>query len=219
MPEGLIPLVTMKIQSTYISSRDNKTLEDVLAAVESSQAFPISNANWKEFPYTPQVSFRIAHTDKALIVLFDVTEDHVRATSLESNGPVWEDSCVEVFLAVPGQEGYFNFESNCIGTSLAAYRRSRTEADLFGPEQMEMIYTAASLPHKVIDIQEEGQQWSMLKIIPFSLLGLSGKPDMLKANFYKCGDLCIRPHYLSWSPIDTPEPNFHHPEFFGEIIF
>ena len=100
MPEGLIPLVTMKIQSTYISSRDNKTLEDVLAAVESSQAFPISYANWKEFPYTPQVSFRIAHTDKALIVLFDVTEDHVRATSLESNGPVWEDSCVEVFQNV-----------------------------------------------------------------------------------------------------------------------
>ncbi|WP_262895053.1 carbohydrate-binding family 9-like protein, partial [Parabacteroides distasonis] len=25
------------------------------------------------------------------------------------------------------------------------------------------------------------------------------------------------PHFVSWSPIDLPEPNFHCPEFFGEI--
>ena len=150
----------MNIQSTYLSDVENMTFEDILAAIANSQEFPLSCLNWKEFPYAPEVSFHVAHTDKALVVLFDVKEDHVRAVSLEANGPVWEDSCVEIFLAVPGKEGYFNFETNCIGTSLAAYRRSKTDADMFGPEQLGQIGTVASLPHEVIDRQGEGQEWT-----------------------------------------------------------
>lgn len=209
----------MKIQSTYLSDIENKTFEELLTAITESQEYPIACVNWKEFPYAPEVSFHVAHTDKALVVLFDVKEDHLRAVSLEDNGPVWEDSCVEIFLSVPGKEGYFNFEINCVGTSLAAYRRSKTDADMFSPEQMGQTGTVASLPHEAIDRQSEGQEWSLLKIIPFSLLGLSGKPEMLKGNFYKCGDKCAQPHFLSWAPIDLPEPNFHCPEFFGEISF
>lgn len=209
----------MKIQSTYLSDIENKTFEELLTAITESQEYPIACVNWKEFPYAPEVSFHVAHTDKALVVLFDVKEDHLRAVSLEDNGPVWEDSCVEIFLSVPGKEEYFNFEINCVGTSLAAYRRSKTDADMFSPEQMGQTGTVASLPHEAIDRQSEGQEWSLLKIIPFSLLGLSGKPEMLKGNFYKCGDKCAQPHFLSWAPIDLPEPNFHCPEFFGEISF
>ena len=43
-------------------------------------------------------------------------------------------------------------------------------------------------------------------------------PESIRANFYKCGDKTAHPHYLSWSPIDTPKPDFHRPEFFGELI-
>lgn len=32
-----------------------------------------------------------AHSDKAMAVLFTVKENHVRAKSIEANGPVWED--------------------------------------------------------------------------------------------------------------------------------
>ncbi len=39
------------------------------------------------------------------------------------------------------------------------------------------------------------------------------------ANFYKCGDETAVPHYGAWSPIDTPQPDFHRPEFFGEVVF
>ena len=41
----------------------------------------------------------------------------------------------------------------------------------------------------------------------------------MKANFYKCGDRLKQQHYLSWNPIDLPRPNFHCPEFFGELTF
>ena len=72
----------MNIQSTYLQNTENMTFEEILAAIESSQEFPLSCVNWKEYPHAPQVSFHVAHTDKALVVLFDVKEDHVRAVSL-----------------------------------------------------------------------------------------------------------------------------------------
>ena len=207
------------ITSKYIPNIEGMTDKEALEAISATEAHPLKCVNWAEYPYSPEVSFRIAHSDKAFAVFFKVKESHVRAVSLEANGPVWEDSCVEIFLANPAGEGYFNFETNCIGTSLAAKRRSKTVADMFGDELMSQIRTVGSLPHEAIDSKGEGQQWTMLKIIPFSVLGIEQAPASLKGNFYKCGDCCEQMHFLSWSPIGLPAPNFHCPEFFGEITF
>ena len=40
---------------------------------------PIDIVNWKEYPYQPQVSFRIAYTNDAILVHYKVVEDSVRA--------------------------------------------------------------------------------------------------------------------------------------------
>ena len=62
--------------------------------------------------------------------------------------------------------------------------------------------------------------WRVTVVIPFSLIGVDPEnlPERLRANFYKCGDETAHPHFLSWSPIGTPSPDFHRPEFFGELI-
>ncbi len=207
------------IYSTYIPGIEEMPDKDAVTVVSGCQAYPVECVNWDEYPYAPEVSFHIAHSDKALAIFFKIKEAHVRAVSLEANGPVWEDSCVEIFLADPAGEGYFNFETSCIGTSLAAKRRSRSDADMFGEELMSQIRTIGSLPHEQIDSKGMDQEWTMLKILPFSLLGLDKAPASLKGNFYKCGDGCEQAHFLSWSPIDLPTPDFHCPEFFGEITF
>ena len=41
----------------------------------------------------------------------------------------------------------------------------------------------------------------------------------MRANFYKCGDKTVTPHYLAWNPIHTPAPAFHRPQDFGRLIF
>lgn len=181
------------------------------------ESHPIDCLNWAAFPYAPKVSFRIAHSDDALAVMFEVEESHLRAVTLDANGPVWEDSCVELFVENPASEGYFNFEVNCIGTALAAHRRSRTDADHFTQEQMAQWRWFGSLPKAKIDSRGDGQRWWMVEVIPFRLLGLERAPKRLRMNFYKCGDGCAKPHYLSWSPISLPEPNFHCTEFFGVV--
>ena len=37
-------------------------------------------------------------------------------------------------------------------------------------------------------------------------------------NFYKCGDLTKKAHYLSWNPMRCETPQFHRPQDFGRLI-
>jgi hypothetical protein len=40
-----------------------------------------------------------------------------------------------------------------------------------------------------------------------------------RANFYKCADRTSHPHWLTWSEVHRPRPDFHVPEDFGELVF
>ena len=41
---------------------------------------------------------------------------------------------------------------------------------------------------------------------------------VIRANCYKCGDLTVKPHYLSWNPVVNPTPDFHRSCDFGAMI-
>ena len=177
--------------------------------------------NWDEFPLRPKVRAFLGHDGCRLWCLFDVCEQHVRVRSLDADGPVWEDSCVELFIADPDGEHYYNFETNAGGTNLAARRSSRTDFHLLPEVIRRGMVVKSSLPHEVFDLRDPaGVEWNLLIGIPFSAIGYApGEvPSNLKMNMYKCGDLTDAPHFLSWRPIDTPTPDFHRPEFFGNVI-
>lgn len=179
----------------------------------------IGYVNWNEYPYKPKVGFRIGYSDEAIAILFEVEEENIRAVTLEDCGPVWEDSCCEFFVANPAGEGYFNFELNCIGTLLAARRRSKNDFEFLSKEQLGQIRRYSSLPHEAVDTMEPDQKYWVAEVIPFSVIGLEKAPESLMVNIYKCGDMCRTPHFLSHFPIGLPSPNFHCPEFFQEIRF
>lgn len=205
------------LSAKYLPGIENLSDGEIFNELHLIDRHEIDCVNWEEYPYTPEVGFHIAFSDKVIAILFEVTENHVKAVTLEDNGPVWEDSCVEFFIDNPTGEGYFNFEMNCIGAVLAAKRKSRTDAELFGPERMSLIRNFGSLKHEAIDCQNNDQSWWRIELIPFSIFGLDAAPASFKGNFYKCGDNCAHTHYLSWAPIDLPAPDFHRPEFFGKI--
>src|SRR3712207_2571305 len=69
---------------------------------------PIAHANWADaYPYSPKVSFRIAHTGDAILLEYDVEEDSVRAVAAKDNDSVWEDSCCEFFSQPAGDTMYY----------------------------------------------------------------------------------------------------------------
>ena len=185
--------------------------------------FRVDCVNWPEtFPYAPFCSGRIARTQDALVVDFRVSGLDLRVQNTEDNGRQWEDSCVEVFLLDPKENTYYNFEINALGKVLACRGEDRHNRVARPAEEMEEIqrFGFSVIPGLTGDLQGL-QSWRVGVMIPFKLIGVDPEnlPHSIRANFYKCGDKTAHPHYLSWSPIDTPKPDFHRPEFFGELLF
>lgn len=181
---------------------------------------PIATVNWPEYPERPEVEALIARSSHSLFLKFDVTEQSVRGTYTDDGSPVYQDSCVEFFVRHPDGRRYLNFEFNCLGTCDAARRQSRELAAPLVPTEYQRIRRHASLGRTPVAIDDKATSWRLLIEIPFELMDLDGQalPSALRVNFYKCGDLTKRPHFLSWNPIELPTPNFHCPEYFGEAL-
>ena len=208
----------MKTIRVPLVSFENRDLDSVLE-LEGAR-FDVDCVNWPgEFPYSPLCSGRIARTEGSLVVDFRVSGLDLRAENKSDNGSQWEDSCVEFFVQDPDGSVYYNFEINALGKVLACSGADRNNRVPRPAEEMEAIARFATV--KKVDTEKEGlQSWRICIIVPFELIGADpdNLPAKLRANFYKCGDKTAHPHFLSWSPIGTPNPDFHRPEFFGELI-
>jgi len=181
----------------------------------------IGSANWHdEYPYIPDVRFRIAYTGNSIILNYRVEELSVRAVEGADNGKVWEDSCVEFFFSKNASSEYYNVECNCIGSVLIACGPDRNNRKHLSSDKLLTVERFSTLGRNTFQEKSAPHQWEISLIIPIKLFGIDSlRGKELYANFYKCGDLLEAPHFLSWNPIKTPSPDFHRPEFFGKLIF
>lgn len=162
--------------------------------------------------------FHLSYTDKYLRLEFIVSEKHLMAIHNQINQPVYKDSCVEFFIGFEHDKGYYNFEFNCTGTALVGFGEGK-ERELLPAELIRRIETEVS-----IKPEHEGFiSWNIVIHIPFQLFIkhriTTFKGRVCRANFYKCGDDLQEPHSLTWNKIQSEEPNFHLPKFFGELVF
>ena len=184
---------------------------------------PIDTVNWEAFPYKPEVQFRIAYTDAAILLHYKVKGASVRAVAAGDNGAVWEDACVEFFSVPAGDGVYYNVECNCAGTLLIAAGTGRNAREHAPQEVMDTVQRWSSLGREPFEERVGECAWELALVIPYSaffkhrLSGLDGKS--IRANFYKCGDKLQTPHFLSWNPINVETPDFHRPDFFGMLKF
>ncbi|MDD5914603.1 MAG: carbohydrate-binding family 9-like protein [Bacteroidales bacterium] len=211
-----------RIRVPFIEGLENMTLQELDLAMEKSAAkFAVCENNWpKEAPYTPDCNGSIARTASHLAVMFHVRGLDLRATQLEDNGRSWEDSCCEFFVTDPYDGTYYNFELTCIGSLLSSKRKSRLDSVLREKEDVARVIRHSSLAHEETEISDRIFSWTVAMLIPYDLIGIDrdNVPVSVRGNFYKCGDLTAHPHFLSWNPIGTPKPDFHRPEYFGELI-
>jgi hypothetical protein len=208
-----------------IESKKGIDLEEVSRLLEEqTELQSIDLLNWKEFPYRPEVKFRIAHSNNQIWLKYYVNEQNILADRTEVNSSVSRDSCVEFFFDPLGDGSYYNFEFNCIGTPHLAYGPNRHTREYVNPKKIEkLIEIKSSLGNRPFKEKVGGHQWEMTIVLPAEIL-TSHKDIKLKglksrSNFYKCGDDTSEKHYLSWNPVGTERPDFHRPEFFGTLIF
>lgn len=211
-----------KLVLPYVEGLDNAaSLEEFSSMLSNATAATkVATPNWPDdFPYCPECNVRAVWCDKGLGILYNVKGLDLRALAMSDNGSVWQDSCCEFFVSDPCDGTYYNFEMNCIGTLLVSKRKSREDCVHYTAEKLKKVKRFTSLERKQVEINDKEFSWSVGMFIPFSLIGIDKYhiPTSLKANFYKCGDLTAHTHFLSWSPIDAPKPDFHRPDFFGTL--
>ena len=196
---------------------------------------------WKEIPFQqlqnymgkkpdhfPRAEVKIAYDEMAIYVMFQVADRYVRAVAVAHQDNVWEDSCVEFFFT-PNSDvstGYFNLEINCGGILLFHFQPGLGKSRIVLPKKdCNKIKVAHSLPRIVEPEIKEPVTWTVAYSIPLALLKrycpviFPGPGVEWRANFYKCGDKTSHPHWLTWSLVDSPRPNFHLPLSFGILEF
>lgn len=190
---------------------------------EINESHKIEQLNWSGvYSYCPETTFKIVRSYDSLYLKFYVEELNIRAVNTNDQERVWEDSCVEFFCMLPANDYYTNLEFNCIGTCVATTRKGK-ELDVkpFSEQQLKQIDRCSSLDKTAFEIKNGLSHWELTLKIPFALLQIDANnlPDFVRANFYKCGDNTLNPHYVSWNPILTEQPDFHCPAFFGRLEF
>ncbi|HTD97718.1 MAG TPA: carbohydrate-binding family 9-like protein [Mucilaginibacter sp.] len=197
-------------------------LGEVSALLDNQQKNFIAITPWPEYEAKPKVSFAIAHNGEHIFIKYDVEESEVLARYRQINDPVYKDSCVEFFISFDDEKAYYNIEFNRLGTCLGRFgteRENRTELPV---DVLKTIKYERTLK-QIKDTAEPLINWTLTVAVPIQVFCFhrltSIQHQKAKMNFYKCGDDLSQPHFLAWTNIISPEPDFHLPEFFGRVEF
>jgi hypothetical protein len=180
--------------------------------------------------HRPRTRARLLHAADALAGIFRVEDRYVRSLHTRHGDPVYEDSCVEIFLEPRPGRGYLNFEMNAGGALLVGHVTDprRVAGGFAGFARLDEreasgVRVRSSLPRRVDPEIVEPVVWELAFEIPKALLeGRVGPLGPLggqtwRANLFKCADRTSHPHWASWAPLD--ERNFHLPRCFGSLRF
>ena len=228
------------------NSNNNSEVEIMVYTVSRAQIPPEVNAQWEKEPWLstpalslnnymgdkpehfPKVQAKLVYDDQAIYVIFRVQDKYVRAVAKKYQDSVYKDSCVEFFFT-PSEdigEGYFNLEMNCGGNALFHHQKKpRRESVAISEQDFNKLTIAHSLPELIDPEIKVDTTWTLEYRLPFSILEKYAnviKPESgvkWRANFFKCADDCSHPHWLTWSSVDYPKPQFHLPQYFGTLIF
>jgi len=176
----------------------------------------------------PKTQAKLLYDNQFVHVIFRVEDRYVRAIAQKHQDAVCRDSCVEFFFT-PGTNldaGYFNLEMNCGGIMLFHFQVIPREGRLIESADLDRIKIVHQMPTIIDPEITEPTDWTVQYRLPVDILEKyypgAKKPApgvTWRANFYKCADKTSHPHWLTWSKVDKPQPDFHVPEYFGALKF
>lgn len=180
------------------------------------QTFTLSYP-WDKNGYKPDVVFDLGMDKNGFVMRIIVHEANPRREQTEHLNRVHEDSCVEWFVNfMPDKcDRYFNFEVNANGIMNVAFRK-----DLYDWQ----VLTLDDIASLNIEADIYAEYWKVTYTVPFTLIKkyipeYQFEEGMkIRTNFYKCGALTELPHHGIWHPQPLEKPNFHRPEYFGEVV-
>ncbi|WP_183580215.1 carbohydrate-binding family 9-like protein [Mucilaginibacter sp. X5P1] len=183
---------------------------------------PIQQICWQDFPDKPSVAFSMNYNLRNIFLKYFIWDESVRVVNFNINDRVYEDSCVGFFVSFDDGNSYYNLEFNCLGICRAGYGKNKEDRVLLSTETITQIICKPHFMSSRIT-GKTNFYWELTLSIPISIF--KSEPDLklkgrsVKANFYKSGDFSPKPNFLSWTRIESEQPDFHLPQFFGTCKF
>ena len=166
---------------------------------------------------TPQVDIeaiaQICYDDEALYVRLAAKEREIRAEYTEPLDMPCQDSCLEFFFCpTAGDKRYFNIEFNpncCVYLGIGSCLQDLVRLI---PQSGDVLHPEAKRIEGGWEITYKVSADFIQRFFPEFQLK-SGK--VIRANFYKCGDLTVQEHELCWNRLAEGEHDFHRSCDFG----
>lgn len=177
----------------------------------------IDNLQWTD-PCSISAEAKLLWTNEDLHLRLRAYEENIRAENDGELAMTHEDSCLEFFFQpLLNDPRYLNFEFNPNSALFLGIGSGRHDLVRLLPLAGNEIFQAQT---KYFD-----QGWEITFKIPFEFIqrffaDFIPKSGLeFRGNFYKCGDLTVHPHFITWNKIERQDPDFHVPEFFGKLVF
>jgi hypothetical protein len=203
----------------YLAAAEAVPISSLSMQLDGLSRTAMRFAPWPGAAAVPHVSFAMAYGSREIYLKYYITEACVKAEYLNFNDPVFNDSCVEFFIAFEGDENYYNLEFNCVGNCRGQYGLGKNGREFLSHQLLNTIKHETRMNSRV----NAGITWELTLSIPLTVFQyqpvLSLESCKARGNFYKCGDGLPEPHHLCWSNISHEYPEFHLPDFFKEISF
>ncbi len=194
----------------YIEKTDKKDISIEDSFWNEIESLKIDEFPWDGFETNIHTTAKLVYSDEALTVRFETDEKNLRACTRNDGEPVCIDSCIEFFFGPADRTKYINVEINPLGAMVLGKNGT------VGRERY-------NNGREILDVTSliSKKAWMLQVSIPFDFIkeniGEIGKN--FAGNFYKCGSDTGHKHYICWNYVETERPNFHSPQFFGDLIF
>ena len=160
--------------------------------------------------------------DEFLTVLYACADDHIVATHLRHDAPLYEEDVVEAFLAPSTPGEYFEIEVNPLGTTFDA--RIESPDGVRSTMRTDLAWTSEGMFAAVRKVVESNGAITIDVVlrVPFASLGRRppASGERWRANFFRVdrnprhGD-----EFSAWQPTLRVPADFHVTAAFGTLRF
>jgi alpha-galactosidase len=227
LPEADLKKTDLQMAGTVSVSDENAAVAYRIAEPLDAEGFPVGsawgrtspivfNSDWqgKNADLQRQTEVRLLWSPETLFLQFRARYRTISVfPDAEPNGrrdQLWDRDVVEVFIQPDASEPhrYKEFEVSpngfWIDLDIAPGGKRNLQSNL----------------RRRVSIDEQSHTWTAELAIPMNSISPHPVPETgWKVNFYRCEGAPEPRFYSAWRPTHTPQPNFHVPEAFGNLVF
>lgn len=184
--------------------------------IEQCPIFAVDQFRWN-CVCQPKTTGQLGYIPKkGFFLKMKCLESNPMRNSIGPNSMVYKDSAMEGFFCFSKENSqpcnYMNFEMNANGALLIQIGKGRFNRTFLSEEEVLSCHCHSEI---------FPDYWTVSTWIPETLIRNYFAVDSFSevftfsCNFFKISETPEIEHYASAYPIDSAEPNFHLPEFFG----